>query len=214
MSPFQTAASMNIVGCRADFRVLALRAIPEPRRPPMHENEPLAAAQPAHNPHRPLGRGMALAASLLLLGLFYLYFDASLEARDNPNRQLQVAPGSELVLKRNRDGHYVFPGTINGQPVTFLLDTGATLVSVPAHLAGELGLKPGAYQESITANGTVATRATRVDALAFGPFDLRGVPASLNPGMSDDQVLLGMSVLKQLEFTQRGDTLVLRALGS
>ncbi|MHB1187023.1 retropepsin-like aspartic protease family protein [Thiobacillus sp.] len=165
------------------------------------------------NPHRPLGRGMALVASLLVLGMFYLYFENSLQARDNPNRQLQIAPGTELVLKRSRDGHYLFPGTINGQPVSFLLDTGATLVSVPAHLAGELGLQAGAYQQSITANGMVTTRATRLDALAFGPFDLRGVPASLNPGMRGDQVLLGMSVLKHLEFTQRGDTLVLRPLG-
>jgi aspartyl protease family protein len=156
---------------------------------------------------------MALAASLLVLGMFYLYFDNSLEARDNPNRALQIAPGSELVLQRSQDGHYVFPGTINGRPVTFLLDTGATLVSVPARLAGELGLKAGAQLQSITANGTVVTRATRVEALAFGPFDLRGVPASINPGMAGDQVLLGMSVLKHLEFTQRGDTLVLRSLG-
>jgi aspartyl protease family protein len=179
----------------------------------MHENEPVAAPPQSHNPHRPLGRGMAFVASLLVLGMFYLYFENSLQARNNPNRQLQIAPGTELVLKRSGDGHYVFPGTINGRPVTFLLDTGATLVSVPAHLADELGLKAGAHQQSITANGTVATRATRVDALAFGPFDLRGVPASLNPGMADDQVLLGMSVLKHLEFSQRGDTLVLRALG-
>jgi aspartyl protease family protein len=157
---------------------------------------------------------MAFAASVLVLGMFYLYFESSLQARNNPNRQLQVAPGSELVLKRGGDGHYVFPGMINGQPVTFLLDTGATLVSVPAHLAGELGLQAGAHQQSVTANGTVATRATRLDALAFGPFDLRGVPASLNPGMAGDQVLLGMSVLKHLEFSQRGDTLILRALGS
>ena len=156
---------------------------------------------------------MALAASLLMLGMFYLYFDSSLQARNNPNRQLQIAPGAELVLKRSHDGHYVFPGAINGQPVTFLLDTGATLVSVPAHLAGELGLKAGAYQQAITANGTVTTRATRLDVLAFGPFRLRGVPASLNPGIRGDQVLLGMSALKHLEFTQRGDTLVLRPLG-
>jgi aspartyl protease family protein len=38
------------------------------------------------------------------------------------------------------------------------------------------------------------------------------VRADLNPGMTDDQILLGMSVLKQLEFTQRGDTLVLRPM--
>jgi aspartyl protease family protein len=156
---------------------------------------------------------MALVASLLVLGMFYLYFENSLEARNNPNRLLQIAPGAELVLKRNVDGHYVFPGTINGQPVNFLLDTGATLVSVPAHLADALGLKAGAYQQSVTANGMVATRATRLEALAFGPFELHGVPASLNPGMVGDEVLLGMSVLKQLEFTQRGDTLILRAFG-
>lgn len=156
---------------------------------------------------------MALAASLLVLGMFYLYFDTRLEARDNPNRQLQVAPGSELVLKRSRDGHYVFPGTINGQPVTFLLDTGATLVSVPARLADELGLEPGRPMQTVTANGTVTARATRVDTLAFGPFEARDVPASLNPGMGGNQVLLGMSVLKHVEFTQRGDTLVLRPYG-
>jgi len=157
---------------------------------------------------------MALAASLLVLGMFYLYFENSLQARDYPNRDLQIAPGSEVVLKRSRDGHYIFPGTINGRPVSFLLDTGATLVSVPAHRAEELGLAAGAHQQSVTANGTVVTRATRVEALAFGPFVMRGVPASLNPGMAGDQVLLGMSVLKHLEFTQRGDTLILRALGS
>jgi aspartyl protease family protein len=166
------------------------------------------------NPQRSLGRGMAFVASLLILGMFYLYFENSLQARNHPNRALQIAPGAELILKRSGDGHYVFPGTINGRPVSFLLDTGATLVSVPAHLADELGLEAGAYQRSITANGTVATRAARVDALAFGPFVLRNVPASLNPGMANDQVLLGMSVLKHLEFTQRGDTLVLRPLAS
>ncbi|TXH73181.1 MAG: TIGR02281 family clan AA aspartic protease [Thiobacillus sp.] len=170
----------------------------------MQENEP--------NPHRQLGRGMAFVASLLVLGMFYLYFENSLQARDHPNRDLQLAPGSELVLKRSGNGHYVFPGAINGRPVSFLLDTGATLVSVPAHLAGELGLEAGAYQQSMTANGAVTTRATRIGALAFGPFVLRNVPASLNPGMAEDQVLLGMSVLKHLEFTQRGDTLVLRPL--
>lgn len=171
------------------------------------------ASDSTHNPQRKLGRGMAVLASLLVLGIFYLYFENTLQMRDNPNRELQVAPGGDLVLKRSRDGHYLFPGTINGRPVTFLLDTGATLVSVPAHLADELGLKAGAYQPSITANGTVASRATRVASLAFGPFDLRNVPASLNPGMENDQVLLGMSALKHLEFAQRGDTLVLRPPG-
>ena len=49
---------------------------------------------------------MALVASLLLLGLFYFYFENSLQARNHPNQQLQIAPGSELVLKRSRNGHF------------------------------------------------------------------------------------------------------------
>lgn len=155
---------------------------------------------------------MAWLASLAILGLLYLFFDSTLQARYQPNRDLRVAPGSELVLQRSHDGHYVFPGEINGRPVTFLLDTGATLVSVPAHLGATLQLTAGAPQASVTANGTVTTRATRIDTLAFGPFTLRDVRASLNPGMRDDFILLGMSVLKHLEFTQRGDTLLLRPL--
>lgn len=165
---------------------------------------------PEPNPHQRLGKGMAWIASLIVLGLLTLFFNRNIDQRDNPNRQLQVAPGTELVLKRSSNGHYIFPGTINRQPVTFLLDTGATYVSIPAHLAPKLGLKPGAWGESITANGTVKIRATELAELAFGPFSLREVPASLNPGMQDDFILLGMSVLRQLEFTQRGDTLVLR----
>jgi aspartyl protease family protein len=102
------------------------------------------------------------------------------------------------------------PGLINGQPVRFLLDTGATHTSVPAHLAQSLGLRPGAPSTASTANGTVTVRATRIDALDIGPFRFAGAPAHLNPGMRDDDVLLGMSVLKHLEFTQRGDVLVLR----
>lgn len=169
-------------------------------------------SNPSPNPHRTMASGMAWFASLALLGVLYLVFDGSLQARNNPNRQLQITPGAELVLQRNRDGHYVFPGEINGRPVSFLLDTGATLVSVPAHLAGSLGLTAGAPQQSITANGTVVTRATQIGTLAFGPFKLNDVRANLNPGMRDDQILLGMSVLKLLAFTQRGNTLVLRPM--
>lgn len=168
---------------------------------------------PHSDPQRRLGRGMIVAAWALALGLLYVLFDDQLERQHNPNRNLDLraAQGAtELVLRRNRMGHYVAPGLINGQPVTFLLDTGATVVSVPAHLGPTLGLAPGARQRVMTANGEVIARATRIEELGLGPFRLRQVRAHLNPGMSGDQVLLGMSVLRQLEFTQRGDTLTLR----
>ncbi len=164
---------------------------------------------------RGLGRVMTWLGALALLGVLWMFFSDRLEQRYNPNRDLMVMPGaaSELVLQRNRVGHYVAPGTINGRPVVFLLDTGATQVSVPAHLGEELGLAPGAPGQVITANGAVTVRSTVIAELGLGPFLATNVRGHLNPGMGDEQVLLGMSVLKHLEFTQRGDTLILRAPG-
>ncbi|MCL2160637.1 MAG: retroviral-like aspartic protease family protein [Betaproteobacteria bacterium] len=166
---------------------------------------------------RPMGRGMAWLAALALIGVLWLFFEGVQDRRTNPNRHLTVAPGasSELVLKRNPAGHYLVPGLINDQPVTFMLDTGATQVALPAKMGAQLGLRAiGPPIQVSTANGTVTARMTLIDELAFGPFVLRQTHATLNPGMDDDDiVLLGMNVLKQLEFTQRGDTLILKALG-
>lgn len=161
--------------------------------------------------NRKLGRRMGFLATLAFLGFGWATFDGAITKRDDPNHALTVAPGvDEWVLRRNRSGHYFSPGLINGQPVRFLLDTGATHTSVPAHLAQRLGLQPGVASTVSTANGTVVVRGTRIEALDMGPFRFAGAPAHLNPGMRDDDVLLGMSVLKHLEFTQRGDVLVLR----
>jgi aspartyl protease family protein len=162
-----------------------------------------------------LGCGMIAAAWLVLLGLLYMLFADELDRQFNPNRHLSphaTEDATELVLQRNRAGHYVAPGAINGRSVVFLLDTGASVVSVPAHQAAALDLVPGAPQRVITANGEVSVRATRIEALSLGPFRLHNVRAHLNPGLSGDAVLLGMSALRQLEFTQRGDTLILRAM--
>ena len=49
-----------------------------------------------------------------------------------------------------------------------------------------------------------------LDSVTIGPIVVRNVPASINPGLRDMDILLGMSVLKRIEFTQRGDTLILR----
>jgi aspartyl protease family protein len=158
---------------------------------------------------------MIVAFWLTFLGLFWLGFTEFFDRQQNPNRHLQVEEGGgELVLKRNRSGHYVVPGTINGQPVVFLLDTGATQVSVPAHLAQALNLAAGQGEAIATANGTGTAYATQIDELRFGPFRFTKVRGHLNPGQEDDQILLGMNALKHLEFTQRNDTLTLRANGA
>lgn len=160
------------------------------------------------------GLGMAIAAFLLGLALLTVIFDGVLDHRQNPNQAVQAVAGSdgvpELVLERNAYGHYVASGRINGEPVTFMVDTGASDVSVPAHLARRLGLKGGTPMTYNTANGPVMGYRTVIDSIDIGGLRLHDVLGSLNPGMQGDEVLLGMSVLKRLEFSQQGRELILR----
>jgi len=155
---------------------------------------------------------LAWVAGLLLLSVI---FEEALMSQFNPNQTPTATVDNgraTVILKRNRFGHYVSTGRINGQDVVFLVDTGATNVSVPATVAQQLQLEPGAPGRSQTANGTVTVYATTIPELQLGNILLRNVRGNINPGMQGEDILLGMSVLKQLEFTQRGDTLTLKTL--
>lgn len=158
---------------------------------------------------------MIILAWIVGIGICVWAFSGLLERQANPNMRVEsTAVGNriEVQLKQNRQGHYVANGQINGETVTFLVDTGATSVSVPAHLASQLGLVPMGRGIARTANGNVEIAFTRIDTLGLGDIVLNNVDASINPGMRDDHILLGMSVLRQLEFTQRGEWLILRTL--
>ncbi|MCP3866684.1 MAG: TIGR02281 family clan AA aspartic protease [Gammaproteobacteria bacterium] len=159
---------------------------------------------------------MFFAAWLLLMGMLALMFDSVLQHQTNPNSDPEGRVSShgsrEVTLLRNRAGHYVATGIINGSRVTFLLDTGATDVAVSEQLATRLGLKRGRESRSRTANGTVRTWRTHLDEVGIGPIRLKDIRASILPSMNGNEVLLGMSFLKQLELVQRGDSLTLRQI--
>ncbi len=161
-----------------------------------------------------LGMGMIALAWVILLGLLAVFFSDRLEKQRNPNQEVRSAitadGGREVMLRRNRSGHYVATGRINGEAVEFLLDTGATTVSVPARLARRLGLSRGRPVLASTANGTITTYATRLQTVELGDIQIDDVAATINPHMGGDGILLGMSFLKRVEFTQRGNTLTLR----
>ncbi len=149
---------------------------------------------------------------LLALALLTLIFNDWLEGQRNPNPQL-TSSGTEqdqVRLVRNRYGHYVATGHIKGHEVEVLLDTGATDVSIPGALAKRLGLMPGAAVAAHTANGIIEVYLTTVPQIALGSIVIEDVAAHINPHIRGDAVLLGMSFLKHLEFTQSGDTLTLR----
>ena len=153
-------------------------------------------------------------AWLIALGLLMFFFQDVLDKQYNPNARPEMRltnqGKAEVTLLQNRHGHYVTNGTINEMPVTFLLDTGATELSIPAHIADNLGLQASGSYRVQTANGSITVYKTLVEQLSLGNIILYNVAAHINPAMQSDQILLGMSALKRVEFRQTGKQLILR----
>ena len=153
---------------------------------------------------------MAWAAGLFLATRFFGEWE---QRQENPNAVVTSQHHGDYIevkLVGNGQGHFVASGQINGQPADFMLDTGATDVAIPTDLAERLGLERGARVTLSTANGRTEGYRTRLERLQLGEIVLRDVRALVVPGLGGEQVLMGMSALKQLEFTQRGGTLLLR----
>lgn len=168
---------------------------------------------PIPPPRDPIAKGMVYATWILVLVMLTWGFNLWFDAQRNPNQRVNsvtVDGATQIVLERNRYGHYNVTGSINGHAVEFMLDTGATWVAIPARLADRLGLKRGHQTQVRTANGTAPAFVTNLESVRLGDIEVRDVRAHIAPGMEGEEVLLGMSVLKELEFTQRGNTLTLR----
>ena len=112
--------------------------------------------------------------------------------------------GPAVAIDSTRRGHYRVQGFINGQSVDFLVDTGATEVSLPSSVAQRLGLEPGKAGFARTANGTATIYDTQIDTLSIGPLSRSNVPAHISPGMQGDEALLGMSFLRHFTLVQKG----------
>jgi len=157
---------------------------------------------------------MFVLAWLALIGLLGFYFQDVLEAQRNPNQTIATLTDAsgvrEVVLQRNKFGHYVTAGEINGQPVVFMLDTGATGVAIPEDVAQRLGIPRGRAFATQTANGIGKSYAARLDRVSVGDITLSNIAAGITPGLQTEEILLGMSFLKHIEFSQRGDSLILR----
>ncbi|MHB0776188.1 retropepsin-like aspartic protease family protein [Halomonas sp. WWR20] len=162
---------------------------------------------------RRTGLGMMLLFWMILLGFGAWWFQGLFEARHNPNADLvQTEEGSQLpvTLERNASGHFIATGRINGEPVDFLLDTGASYVAVPEALAERLGLQRGASANFNTANGRVQGHLTQIERISLGGLTAHQVRGSINPGFDGDIALLGMSFLNRFDIQIRGDEMILR----
>jgi aspartyl protease family protein len=142
----------------------------------------------------------------LLLGTAVFLAVLAWQARQR--QSLFSAQGGVIELQRSRDGHFHWPGRINGVAVEFLVDTGATRTALPQALAEAAGLVPEGRVQSSTAGGTVAGWSGRGDLQLQGGVRVERLPITVLPALASP--LLGMDVLGRLRFSQDGGVLRLR----
>ena len=112
------------------------------------------------------------------------------------------AEGDIIEIRRGADGHYHWPGTINGRSVDFLIDTGATGTAISAALARELELQSIGQVQSSTAGGPVTGQVVRADVTLQGGVRAERLRLVALPALAE-RPLLGMDVLGRLHWQQR-----------
>lgn len=121
-------------------------------------------------------------------------------------RQLSVAKGI--------GGHYWVAGSVNGQSIQFLVDTGATSVALNDEHARRLGIDYrviGTPLQVSTASGTVRGWRVTLDRVKIGELEVLGVEAVVLEGSSPREALLGMSFLSRVGWKVEQDVLVLES---
>jgi len=126
-------------------------------------------------------------------------------------KQAQVQANGDLVIARAPDGHFYTPGTVNGTEALFLIDTGASLVSVSEGFAQSAGLVGGVPTTFQTANGSRPGRLVDGVDIAVGPLQVRNVKVGVGLLLgAQNNVLLGQSFLSHFDVLMGKDQLVLR----
>lgn len=127
-------------------------------------------------------------------------------------KQAQVLANGDLVIPRAHDGHFYTPGSINGREVMFLVDTGASLVSVSEPLAQAASVNGGVPTTFHTANGERSGRVVDGVVVSVGPLRVSNVRVGVGLSLGDDnQALLGQSFLSKFDISLGQNQMVLRA---
>lgn len=116
----------------------------------------------------------------------------------------------EFIIKQSNNGNYFLAGAVNDKALTFMIDTGASFVSLPSSVAHEALIYCKDKFDMQSANGATNVCSTTIQKLNFGPFVIKDVMAVIAPNLS--QPLLGMNVLQQLKVAQEKGEMRLSAL--
>jgi aspartyl protease family protein len=110
-----------------------------------------------------------------------------------------VVEGEELRIPMAIDGHFWIEGSLNGLPVKFLVDSGATMTTIGRDTAAEAGILVSDRRNQVvrTGNGILRVATARADSLAIGPIERRQI--GLHVADHEDLNVLGMNYLSSLE---------------
>jgi aspartyl protease family protein len=150
-----------------------------------------------------LPRTLKFATIWLVLGA--IVFVAFEWRRHEALKATFATDGGTVEIRRGADGHYHWPGTLNGASVDFLVDTGASGVAIPAALADRLGLVGEETVRSSTAGGWTTGRVVRADLALAGGVRVQRLRMVALPNLASP--LLGMDVLGRLRWQQRDGAL-------
>jgi clan AA aspartic protease (TIGR02281 family) len=105
-----------------------------------------------------------------------------------------------LTLKQNASGHYMTEGNVDGRPLIFVVDTGASHVSLPEKEAHDAQIYCDKNISITTANGNSSSCTAKAKRLQFGPFAVEQIDVVIAPNLN--QPLLGMNVLQLFKISQ------------
>lgn len=154
---------------------------------------------------REFPRGLRLAIVWLLIGTAVFLGVQALQSQAGRARFSFDAAAGVIELQRAPDGHFHWPGTLDGVAVDFLVDTGATRTAIPGALAERLGLQAEARVQSSTAGGVVQGYVARADLALQGGPRVERARVTVLPRL--EAPLLGMDVLSKMRFSQRDGVL-------
>ena len=115
----------------------------------------------------------------------------------------------EISIPAARDGHYYLEGAVNGVPLTFMIDTGATYVSVGEDFARKARLPEGITGYFSTANGTVEGKIVKGQVVEAEDFKVSGLSVAVTP-LGGKKGLLGQNFLRRFEVSQSAGVMRLR----
>jgi len=121
-------------------------------------------------------------------------------------------PSSESVtLTADTRGHFIVDGQINGGPIRFIVDTGATMVALSSADANRLGIdySKGEVSTMNTASGTTLAHRLKLDSVRVGNIVVNNVDAVVIQNQALPAALLGMSFLNRMDMRRDGQTMVL-----